>query len=190
MLTFIDENGTIQLTEKALHIGPFRKLYDSVNPELGVAYFAMMYYMYAFDSKFARTIEDESQRLKEVRKFVHLGDQLKVTRTTRKAMDMYKELYDDEAASMYTVMRDNVQKLKNYAKMMTLVNPNAVLEDGEAGLLIAGVDFVLVDAKEFMLVNNMLPKQEEELTKFEVQLQDTVKNKIDIYGGGQKGAYE
>jgi hypothetical protein len=191
MIVVLDENGVLQLTDKAMMISAFRVFYDSFeDSDLAMSYFSFMYYMYAFDSAYLRNIEDESKRIGEVKKFVHRGSELKVSREVRKVMNVYKEIFIEESVSMYLVMRTNVEKLKKYANKMCLFDPNAGAEEGDSTILVPGLDYVLVDSKEFTTVNSMLPKQQEELDKFEVHLLQTVKNKIDIYGGGSLGAYE
>jgi hypothetical protein len=188
MIVHLDENNTLQLTDKAYMIDTFRLLYDSMqDKELALAYFAFMYYMYNFDSKFLRDIEEEQKRMGEVKKFIFRGADIKVSRIVRRAMDTYKEIFEDESVSMYLVMRKNVGKLKEYAGKMVLFDPNIT---GDTTILLPGMDYVLVDTKEFTSVNSLLPKQQEELDKFEAHLLQAVKNKIDIYGGGSLGAYE
>lgn len=189
MILVLDENGTLQLTEKAYMISAFRIFYDSFeDKDLAMAYFSFMYYMYGFDSFYLRHFTEEQKRIAEVKKFVHRGSEIKVSRPVRKVMDVYKELFTEEASAMYLVMRENLEKLKKYAAKMVLFDPN--IDDEAQGILLAGKDYVLVESKEFAQVNSLLPKQQEELDKFEVHLLQSVKNKIDVYGGGSLGAYE
>jgi len=39
-------------------------------------------------------------------------------------------------------------------------------------------------------VNSSLPQQEEDLRKFKEKLQKHFKSEVDVYGGGETGAYE
>ena len=185
MIIYLDENSVLQLTAKAMMINAFRKIYDSsADKDLVMSHFAVLHYMYYFESKFLREYEDEEKRLREVKKFVNRGNEVKVSREMRRALDLTKKIYSEDLCDMYVIMRNNVDKLKDYAQKMSLSpldNDGQELEIGK---------FVLVDSKEFMSVNNMLPKQQEELSKFEVRLQEAAKNNIDIYGGGELGAYE
>jgi hypothetical protein len=191
MIVHLDENNKLKLTEKAMMIGIFKKVYESEkDPELAIAPFSIMYFMYNFDSKFLHEIPNEDKRLREVKKFVDRGTDVATTRTIRKAMDVYKELYASESTSSYLVIRENVGKLKDYASKMELMDPNILQDKEEDDLLQLGKDYILVDSKEFTSVNTMVIKQQEELDKFEVKLIESAKEKIDIYGGGSLGAYE
>lgn len=194
MILHLDENSKVQLTEEAFLIMALRKLYETIGDhDLAISHFGVLFYMYHYDSTYVREIEDESKRLAEVKKFVHRGNEVKVTRTMRKAMDVYKEIYVDDAAGTYLIMRRNATKLREYADKMVLFTPpiftDNVLE-AEEGVPVVGQDFFLVDSKEFATVTNLLGKQQEEIDKFEVHLRESAKSKIAVYGGGSLGAYE
>ena len=193
MIIYLDENSNPTLTDKAFMIKPFRVLFDEFrDKEVAMAHFALMYYMYNFDSKFLREYDTEKARMGAVKKFIYKGSEVTQCKKLRTAMEAYKDIYADETAEMYLVMRRNVDKLKDYADKMVLIDPSASMaEDLKPEFLpMSGVDFILVDSKEFTTINMMLPKQQEELTKFETKLVENSKAKIDIYGGGTKGAFE
>lgn len=191
MITFLDENNKLQLTEKALMIDAFAKVYRKFpDKELAMAHFSVMYFMYNFDSIFLRDYEVEKERIAAVKKFIDRGSEVAIDRTMRKALDVYREIYFDDTTSMYLVMRRNVDKLKDYADKMVLISPLATIDPDSEFVPLPGIDFILVESKEFTTINSILPKQQEELVKFETRLVSNTKTKIDIYGGGTKGAYE
>lgn len=176
-------------------IADFRELYDSYkDPEVGMAAFSIMYYMYHFKSHFLEDFPDEKERFKEVQKFVFKGTEV-VWARIKIALETYKSLYDKEAVSTYLIMKANVEKLKEYAKRMTLVRVAEPSPDmQENGAVVHSVvdpdGPIYVDFKEFIAVNSVLPKQQEELDKYESRIIESVKNQIDVYGGGMLGAYE
>jgi len=149
--------------------------------------FSYLHLMYDFDSHFVHEYEDEEERSREVRKAIHRGSEFKMTRTVTAAKDKYKELYDKEAVSLYSVLRNNVFKMKDYANRMVLVPPQISEEDLESGKMPTEI---LVDSKEFDLVNSKLTLQVDRLEEFEKRLQRFTKDKIDIFGGGDLGEYE
>lgn len=178
-------------------IADFRELYDSYkDPEVGMAAFSIMYYMYHFKSHFLEDFPDEKERFREVQKFVFKGTEV-VWARIKIALETYKSLYDKEAVSTYLIMKNNVEKLKQYAKRMTLVpveEPSDVPDIQEDGTVKPKITDpngpIYVDFKEFIAVNSVLPKQQEELDKYESRIIESVKNQIDVYGGGMLGAYE
>tara|TARA_R110000744_G_scaffold312424_5_gene419773 strand:+ start:6273 stop:6854 length:582 start_codon:yes stop_codon:yes gene_type:complete len=193
MLIHIDEFDTIKLVEKAYVIGDFRKLYEHIislaDEELALSAFAYLHYMFHFDSRFFLMEPDEKKRSELVKKFVHRGKELKPSgRIFIRAVDLYRELYNEEQNSLYRVMHNNLFKLRDYAENMTLVplrtEPN---EDGEMESI---GDGTYVDSKEFAMVNSLLPKQQKDLEDFGVRLIEANKNKIDIYGGKEENIYE
>jgi hypothetical protein len=193
MIIVLDENNTLQLTEKAFMIGDFRELYDSYkDQELAMAAFSIMYYMYHFGSHFLYDYFDEKERFKEVQKFVYRGTEITYSKI-KIAMDTYRDLYDKESVSTYLIMKRNVDKLKIYASKMELIIPVTETEDEEGNVRTEkklDPEMVYVDYKEFVAINSMLPKQQQDLELFENRLIESVKNQIDIYGGGDLGAYE
>ncbi len=196
MILVLDENNELQLTEKAQMIDIFANLYSSygTDTELAMSAFSVMYFMYNFDSDYLRRYSDERKRLVAVRKFVRRGSDIKITWILRKAMDLYKEIYTEDSGSMYLIMYENVQKLKHYASIMVLISPligmKADTDEEKENLPVSGVDYILVESKEFVTINSMLPQQQRELDAFEIKLMQIIKNKIDIFGGGKLGAYE
>lgn len=186
MLLTLDDNNNVVPTEQFLVIGALRKLYDKYNEdhELAIAYLSCLFYMYHFDSHLLwENRDDEVARLVAVRKFIHRGKDVKICKVMGSAMKVYKSLYNKESVSMYLTMRDNIKKLREYMDVGVLIVP----EDYVAG---EGPAPVVIDSKELVLLNKNIPEQWKILDTFERDLQAYTKSKVDIYGGGQLGAYE
>ena len=179
MIITLDEHENVILTEQAMLIDVFYKLYESTTPSMVPAVFGVIYWMYSFDSKERRDIEDERDRIRAVKKKVPNGSSVSITREMRRAMDMFRDLYDEDKLSLYFTMHNNVMKLKSYADNMVLVKP----EEGDT-------ESVLVEYKEFTTINELLPKQEKLLADFEETLKGHAAQQLSIYGGGRLGAYE
>ena len=183
MILTLDENGEIQLTEKAMLIKTFDKLFNSTKPEMIPAVFGVIYWMFSYDSKFRREIKERKDRLRAVKNFVPRGTDVSITREVKAAMDVFEDLYSDESMDVYFVMFDNLAKLKEYARGMELRMPADVSE--EDAVLIN-----IVDYKEFAAVTAQLPIAEALLATFETRLRDEALAKVDVYGGGSVGMYE
>lgn len=194
MIVVLDENNKLILTEKALFIKDFRDLYNYYNKSLGghdkaMAAFGIMYYMFFFDSPYLLDYPDEEERFKEVQKFVYKGEEISKIKLLEKAFETYKNLMDLEQVSLYLVMRNNVTKVKVYAENMVLGKKNTGGKKGEEDQIRDTTD-IPVTFGEFQKVNSSLPNLEEELRLFKDRLMKFMKSSIDIYGGGEQGAYE
>ena len=184
MILTLDESNNVIVTEKFLLIKDFRKIYDKFrkDPDLQVAHFGVMYYMYHFDSRFVwKYRDDEVKRLLEVRRFLHRGKDVKMAPDMVKAMKLYSQLYNEESVSMYVTMRDSIVKLRSYMQAAVLVLPKEENPDDPS---------VLVDSKELVMLNKEIPDQWKRLDKFEKDLLEYAKANLDIYGGGSVGVYE
>lgn len=195
MLLYLDDSNNIRLTDKALSIRVFRSLYDYYtiklnSEERAIAAFGVLYFMYYFDSKFLLEYEDEELRLQHVREYVHLGSEINDTKVFKEARDLYKELSNTVQVQTYLTMKKNISKLILYAQSMILHRPsvNADIMEGDEEPI--QDDTVLVDHKEFSAVNSSLPKQQEDLKKYKTTLILDMQEQIDVYGGGELGAYE
>jgi len=192
MLLRLDENNQLVITEKAYFVREFRELYDYYyktlsNPERGQAAFGVLYYMFNFDSDFLFEYEDEAERLKAVKAFVYKGEEVTNIKVFKRAVERYKSLMDASQTKAYVVMKQNFIKLRDYASRIVLSPVREDVSDPDYDPLTAPIQ---VDYKEFSAVNTLLPKQEEELRKFKETLQKHMVNEIDVYGGGDLGAYE
>ena len=198
MIVRLNDENKLELTEKAFIVRPFREMYNYYvgkldNDDRAMAAFGVLYYMYYFDSQFLIKYPDEEERFKEVKKYVYRGEEISRIKVFEKAEEAYKELMDQEQTALYLVMKKNVDKLKDFAERMVLVKPQVKLEEDEDGNLVPKEDeegHILVKLTDFMTTNSSLPKQEEELRAFRERLQQHFKNKMDVYGGGDLGAYE
>jgi hypothetical protein len=189
IIVTLDENNEIVLTPHAMAINEFRKLYEHIPIDLLPSAFGIIYYMYSYDSRFRRTISDHKERLREVKKFVHKGNDVPISRYMKEAMQVFKSLYDETSMSAYFVLFDNLQKLKEYARSMLLRLPPEWSADAETYKdEIASA--ILVDYKEFASINEQIPKTETLLKEFELKLKDEVLANIAAYGGGDIGYYE
>ena len=171
MIVKKDANGKLGLSDTALQIKAFKKVYDyyckEYDEDLALILFTFFFYMYDFTSHFYLDIEDEDQRKKEVAKFLDRGNEIKFsgTRVVKAALEVYKELYENVDSSAYKILHKNFHKLKDYAAKMTLLK----------GEVEGSEDLVYVDSKEFKEVNN---------------LQQGLQNELQIYGKRDLGAYE
>lgn len=196
MIVILNENNILELTEKAFFIKDFRDMHNYYSGKLknndrAMAAFAVMYYMYYFDSRFLLEFEDEKERMTHVREFVYKGNEVTDIKVFRTACETYKELMNEEQTSLYVVMKKNVTKLKDFAKDMTLVKVNNTnTEEGKADDTITDIKGTYVTYKDFLAINSSLPQQEEDLRKFKEKLQRHFKSEVDVYGGGAIGAYE
>lgn len=196
MIIRLNENNVLELTEKAFFIKDFRDMYNYYagklkNDDRAMAAFSVMYYMYYFDSRFLIEFEDEEERFKEVRKFVFKGDEIDTIKIYTAACETYKALMDEDQTSLYTVMKKNVYKLKDFASRMTLFKKaETPTEEGEVPDTVVETSDVYVTYKDFVAINSSLPSQEDDLRKFKEKLQKHFKSEIDVYGGGVIGAYE
>jgi hypothetical protein len=189
IIVTLDENNEIVLTPHALAIAEFRKLYERTPADQLPSAFGIIYYMYSYDSKFRRTISDHRERLREVKKFVHKGNDIAISRYMKEAMQVFESLYDETSMSAYFVLFDNLQKLKEYARSMLLRLPVDWTKD--ADLYKDEIDSaILVDYKEFSSINEQIPKTEALLKEFELKLKDEVLANIAAFGGGDIGYYE
>lgn len=189
MLLYLDDHNEVQLTEKILLIKDLKALYNKhkKNHEVAMAHFATMYYMYHFDSRFLWLYRnDEVTRLREVRKFVANGKDVKICNTMQRAMKTYKQLYGEESVSIYLTMKDGFEKYKKYLDRAVLVAPNPA----EIEHLPPEEQPFLIEAKELMALNKAIPEQWKMLDKFKRELEEFAKAEVDIYGGGELGAYE
>tara|TARA_R110000851_G_scaffold87648_1_gene191076 strand:+ start:28856 stop:29437 length:582 start_codon:yes stop_codon:yes gene_type:complete len=189
MILFLNEDGELQLTEKALMIKGFSRLRDYAREQYNVGMvttiFSVLHLMYDYDSSYLYDHPDEVERLKAVRAAVEGGKDFKMTRTVKEGMELYKTLYEKEQVSSYMVLKRNFFRLKNYADSMSLT-PVLLDEDTLTGK----PKEVFVDHKEFKDVNALIPKFQKDLEEFEKKLASFTKNKIDVYGGGDLGEYE
>ena len=186
MLLTLDEHNEVIVTEKFLLVKDLRKLADKYKktPDTKVAHFACLFYMYHFDSHLLWEYrDDEVKRLAEVRKFIHNGNLVKICNTMQRAMKTYKTLYNMESVSLYLSMRDNMKKLKEYMSQAVLVVPVDYDKDNDPVPLV-------IESKELILLNKTIPEQWKILDTFERELQEYTKSKVDVYGGGELGAYE
>lgn len=196
MIIRLNENNVLELTEKAFFIQDFRALYNYYtqklkNEDRAMAAFSVIYYMYYFDSRFLLLYEDEEERLKEVKKFVYKGDEITDIKVFRTASETYKSLMDEDQSALYVVMKKNVYKLKDFAENMSLVKvDNTATEEGDAPDTLVDIKGVYVTYKDFAAINSSLPQQEDALRKFKEKLQRHFKSEVDVYGGGDLGAYE
>lgn len=188
MLLRLDEHNNVVVTEKFLMVEILHKLHakHKRTPEIAAAHFATLYYMYHFDSRFLWLHrDDEVKRLSEVRKFITNGKLVKICNTMQRAMKMYKTLYNEESVSLYLVMRDNLGKMKDYMGAAQLMAPTNVDPDAAEA-----ANLLIIDSKEMREMNKAIPDQWKLLDGFEKELLEHTKSAIDIYGGGNLGAYE
>lgn len=201
MIITLNQDNKLELTDKAFIIRAFRELYryyaEKLNSEdRAMAAFSIMYYMHFFDSRFLlEHPKDLKVRLAEVKAFVYMGDKVNTeTKLFKAAEELYKTLMDEEQSSIYLVMKNNVKKMKDYAEAMVLVKENSAEATEEEiatdSLPLTTTNKIKVTFKEFREVNASLPEQEEILRKFKDKLLQHFKGNIDIYGGGDIGAYE
>jgi len=186
MLLSINEENQVIITEKFLLISDFRKYYDRYydkkDPDLVVAYFSMLYYMYHFDSKFLWEYEnDESKRLAEVKKYIYRGKDVKITPDVRRIMELYKSFYNKEMVSSYITMRKSLAKLRLFADNAVLVMPPDADPDNPP---------ILIESKELMAINKEIPELWKRLDKFEKDLLNYTKSSVDIYGSKSLNVYE
>lgn len=197
MIVRLNEDNRLELSEKAMMVRDFRGLYkyytDKLNDEeRAMAAFGILYYMYFFDSQFLLDYPDDMDaRLAAVKQFVYKGDKINTdTKVFRKAAETYCGMMDQEQSEAYVIMKGNFNKLKQYAKAMVLVQEDSPTE-GEAREDVAPISQgIRVTFKEFTSVNASLPDQEKALNDFKSRLLQHFKSEIDIYGGGEMGAYE
>jgi len=198
MVVRLNEDNRLELTEKAFLVKPFRDMYNYYvgkldNDDRAMAAFGVLYYMHYFDSPFLLNYPDEDERFKEVKKYVYRGEEITRIKVFAKAEEAYKEMMDQEQTALYVVMKENVNKLKDFAKRMVLVKPEVEIEEDEEGNPIireSSNNAIYVKLSDFMTTNSALPKQEEELRHFRERLQQHFKQEMDVYGGGDIGAYE
>lgn len=196
MIVFLNENNKLELTEKAMMIKDFRDLYyyyavKLKNEDRAMAAFATLYFMHHFDSQFLVDYpNDLEQRFKAVQKFVYKGDEITKIKVYVQAEKTYLSLIDKEQTVLYVVMKRNVQKLKEYAENMVLIKSAGGSKEEIAEDVIKETLEVKVNWKEFNDINSSLPDQEEKLRKFKERLMEHFKSEVDIYGGGDTGAYE
>lgn len=193
MIVRLNENNTLELTEKAMFIKDFRDMYNYYsrklnNEDRAMAAFAMMYYMYYFDSRFIIEYKDEKERFKAIKEFVYKGNEITEIKIFQKASETYQKLMDEEQTDLYVVMKANTYKLKEYAKNMVLIKPSHTGEEVQDA--ISDAKEIYVSFSEFSKINLSLPEQEEGLRKFKERLQKHFKSEVDVYGGGDIGAYE
>ena len=185
MILILDENGKVQLTEKAMMIKVFEELYNNfIDKELAIKHFAYLYFMYSFDSEFLSRYPSKTKRAKAVRAYISGGSRIRASPRLKAASDTYIKMQNDGAVGVYLALKVNIDKLKNYAERMILVPP---IKDVPADLENTPI---LVTSKEFSEVNLLLPKLQESLNKYKSDIHDLLKSKIAIYGGGARGAYE
>jgi hypothetical protein len=193
ILVLTDENK-VEITNKALEIKDFKVLWKYYNErqeghDKAVAAFSILYWMYFFDSHFLQDYEDVDERYKAVQQFVYMGEEIDKIGIMEKAMGTYQELMDREQVAMYVVMKNNIDKIKDYAKHMVLGKPSRGKKADPKDTVPDTLENVVTFA-EFQSVNNSLPEHEERLRKFKERLLLHMKSEVDIYGGGEKGAYE
>ena len=185
MLLTLDEENNVTVTEKFLIISDFRKYYDRYydkkDPDLVIAYFSMLYYMYHFDSRFLWLHKDESKRLYDVRKFIHRGKDVKVSPDVRRIMELYKSLYNEEQVSSYVTMRKSLTKIRSFAEKAVLVMPKDDDPDEPS---------ILIDSKELVMINKEIPELWKRLDTFEKDLMKYTKSAVDIYGSKNLNVYE
>jgi len=185
MIITLDENNEIILTEQAMMIEKFRKLYERTAPDMVPSVFGVIYFMYSFDSKFRRLIDDKKERYKAVKNFIYKGNDIKIDRYFREASELFEEIYSESSMDAYFVLLENLNKLKEYARAMVLRYPPEILGDKEAMQ-----EYNVVDYKEFSSINEQIPKTEQLLKDFELRLKDEILANISVYGGGDVGFYE